>query len=325
MKKIIGIVFLLIVLPLLLIVFSVVALFSMEEQNSSYNYSSCNYNNYTLSDMEMEQMRSDIKRKLIDEEMTNAVIGIYQKEKTDVDQIIQRMNGLYEYTVNEDYKPNMKIYIQAYKYGTDYMKWLRDERIGISIATNKRYMQEVLNADNEDYSYYMSVLSYINKKCSTSVDGLPVNKPYTITGWFPYYNKDGTGDKHMGIDLGVPIGTDVYAIANGEVVQAENKCNANGGKLGNMCGYGGSGNYIHYRFTKEDTSYDVWYLHLEKAEVNAKDHIIKGQRLGTSGNSGNSTGAHLHIEIHKDDGTLGSDENIINPCEMIENLCEITE
>ena len=88
-----------------------------------------------------------------------------------------------------------------------------------------------------------------------------------------------------------------------------------------MCGSRGTGNFVLYQMKQEGSTYYVYAMHMEKVEVNAGDTIVKGQRIGTSGNSGNSTGPHLHTEIRNTDSSSYTDENIMNPCEFIEGFC----
>ena len=42
------------------------------------------------------------------------------------------------------------------------------------------------------------------------------------------------------------------------------------------------------------------YAHLDTQIVKVGDHVVAGQQIATSGNSGTTTGPHLHIEVWKD-------------------------
>jgi len=84
---------------------------------------------------------------------------------------------------------------------------------------------------------------------------------------------------HTGVDFAVPIGTPVLAVADGTVV------NANWGKAyGNQVICTAPGGY-------------VIYAHLDKVRIKPGMVVKKGQIVGESGNSGNSTGPHLHLEL----------------------------
>ncbi|MCG7490967.1 M23 family metallopeptidase [Vibrio sp. Of14-4] len=86
---------------------------------------------------------------------------------------------------------------------------------------------------------------------------------------------------HHGIDYAVNVGTPIYAPADGviEVVRKSNK---------------GSGNFLRVAHSFGFTSS---YSHLSTFKVKRGDYVKKGQLLGLTGNSGLSTGYHLHYEI----------------------------
>ena len=86
---------------------------------------------------------------------------------------------------------------------------------------------------------------------------------------------------HEGIDFAAPVGTHVYATANGYIKSA---CNDTG--------YG-----LHV-YIDHGNGYRTLYAHLSSINVNPKQRIFRGQLIGTVGNSGHSTGPHLHYEVH---------------------------
>jgi murein DD-endopeptidase MepM/ murein hydrolase activator NlpD len=85
---------------------------------------------------------------------------------------------------------------------------------------------------------------------------------------------------HTGVDFAVPQGTNVVAVANGKIAAA------NWGKA-----YG-------TQLVHKIEGQDVWviYAHLSKALVKPGDMVVAGQHIGESGNTGNSSGPHLHFE-----------------------------
>ena len=85
---------------------------------------------------------------------------------------------------------------------------------------------------------------------------------------------------HKGVDFAVPIGTPVLAVGDGEVVQAKRSS--------------GAGNYIAIRHGRQ---YMTRYMHMKKLLVKPGDKVKRGDRIGLSGNTGRSTGPHLHYEI----------------------------
>ena len=103
------------------------------------------------------------------------------------------------------------------------------------------------------------------------------------------------GDKltRYDLDFGMPRGTLIVAAAGGEIIATENRCIE-----GNTsCGHG-FGNYIKI---KHDDSHATLYAHLQHngVIVNVGDHVIAGQPIGFSENTGHSTGPHLHFGMHE--------------------------
>lgn len=85
---------------------------------------------------------------------------------------------------------------------------------------------------------------------------------------------------HNGTDFGVPTGTKVYAPANGKVVKATFQRAA--------------GNYI---VIQHAGNVSTVYMHLSKILVKPGQHVKQGTLIARSGNTGASTGPHLHYEL----------------------------
>ncbi len=123
----------------------------------------------------------------------------------------------------------------------------------------------------------------------------PVNEPYQITAGFNSADSVHNGS-HDGVDF-VPSGDDtVISGSSGTVSYTSDECPPFGGYLGNYCGYG-FGNFVIVKTEVEDTAYRVIYGHMSKIDVKEGDIVTNGERLGVMGNSGNSTGAHVHYQI----------------------------
>jgi murein DD-endopeptidase MepM/ murein hydrolase activator NlpD len=85
---------------------------------------------------------------------------------------------------------------------------------------------------------------------------------------------------HPGIDIAGYVGEKVRATAEGTVVTAERN--------------GGYGKYI---LIDHGNGYSTGYGHLSRFRVDKGEHVSRGQIIGYVGNTGRSTGAHLHYEI----------------------------
>ncbi|RII12487.1 Murein DD-endopeptidase MepM [Streptomyces sp. YIM 130001] len=111
----------------------------------------------------------------------------------------------------------------------------------------------------------------------------PVAK-YTLSSTF---GKGGSmwASKHSGQDFAVPVGTQVKAAHAGTVVKAG----------GNGAGDGPAyGNAIVVKHADGKFSQ---YAHLSRIDVKAGQKVANGQNIARSGNTGNSSGPHLHFEI----------------------------
>lgn len=123
----------------------------------------------------------------------------------------------------------------------------------------------------------------------------PIEGPTSAGTW--YYPGGGV---HLGVDRAVSVGTPIYAPADGLIVWAANPADTNGGYLGNWEGYPyGAGNNVAMLVRVNDTTYFVSFSHMaqEGMTVSAGDSVSQGDVIGLTGNSGNSSGAHCHIEI----------------------------
>ncbi|MFJ8653530.1 M23 family metallopeptidase [Streptomyces rochei] len=119
------------------------------------------------------------------------------------------------------------------------------------------------------------------KKAASWVD--PV-KNYKLTASFAQ-NGGMWASKHSGQDFAVPIGTNVVATHGGTVVKAGGNGAGDGPAYGNAIVIKhGNGTYSQY-------------AHLSKINVKIGQIVKTGQSIAKSGNTGNSSGPHLHFEI----------------------------
>jgi len=94
------------------------------------------------------------------------------------------------------------------------------------------------------------------------------------------------GSMHPGQDFAVPVGTPVKAMSSGTVI---------------LAGWqGGYGNKVEIRYWDGTVS---WFCHNSKLLVKEGDAVTPGEVVSMSGNTGHSTGPHVHVEIHPNDGS----------------------
>lgn len=110
----------------------------------------------------------------------------------------------------------------------------------------------------------------------------PLRVPLVVTSKYGYRPHPVTGryQFHKGIDFRAATGTRVYASKGGRVILAGRK-----GGYGKIVGIEHEGNFT------------TWYGHLSRIKVKTGQTVNIGKIIGLSGNTGISTGPHLHFEI----------------------------
>ena len=109
------------------------------------------------------------------------------------------------------------------------------------------------------------------------------------------------GNAHRGIDISIKWDT-VYSATNGSVYfVGYNPNDTIGGYQPN-----GAGNYVTIRSQYEGRLIYLYYMHLQIPLVEVNDVVLSGQPIAISGNTGFSTGAHLHFEIRMDSPSSSS-------------------
>ncbi|WP_428814812.1 M23 family metallopeptidase [Streptomyces albus subsp. chlorinus] len=106
-----------------------------------------------------------------------------------------------------------------------------------------------------------------------AVRGVRISQPYGVKG-------DWAAGHHTGVDLAVPEGTPVRSVGPGTVVFA-----------------GWSGDYGKTVVIRMSDGAHTLYAHLSHLSVAADTAVGAGTWIGESGNTGRSTGPHLHFEV----------------------------
>jgi len=109
---------------------------------------------------------------------------------------------------------------------------------------------------------------------------------YKITSQYGYR----WGGMHEGLDMAAPAGTAIHAVAPGEVTYI-------GYGLG-----GRSGTIIVLKHEVDGETFWTWYIHMypDGVFVDVGQQVSAGEVIGEVGSYGNSTGPHLHLEVHVD-------------------------
>ena len=131
--------------------------------------------------------------------------------------------------------------------------------------------------------------SKISSQCT-----IPASHAYGTGGFIwpsaaHYLSGNDYGPSHLGIDIAGDLGDPVWASDSGVVVWA-----------GAMSG--GYGNVIIIEHDTAAHTYETVYAHLSAILVHCGQSVSQGQSIGQIGSTGNSTGPHLHFEVHMDGG-----------------------
>ncbi|MCT8138839.1 peptidoglycan DD-metalloendopeptidase family protein [Anaerobacillus sp. CMMVII] len=106
--------------------------------------------------------------------------------------------------------------------------------------------------------------------------------------------------KHYGIDIAAPRGTTVVSVSDGIVTKSYN-----------------SSSYGNVIFIGHTDGYETVYAHLHKRFVEEGAVVKQGEEIGIVGNTGRSSGDHLHFEIHEGNWTM-SKKYAVDPMQLLE-------
>lgn len=173
----------------------------------------------------------------------------------------------------------------------------------------------------EGYSCYSTSYPYFliihyndmhNKLCWGYPLPTSISNNKVVNSPVGYRSYDGT--YHTGLDLNAASGQNVYSVCSGTVTTSTYENSA--------------GNYIIVKSSALDpvTGNHIYvrYLHLNSRSVSLGASVTKGQLLGVSGNTGNSSGAHLHVDANNGNyqnstGMLSNKSSIINCTDTFSN------
>lgn len=127
----------------------------------------------------------------------------------------------------------------------------------------------------------------------TGIFQWPLPRDYTITSPFGYREDPITGQTsfHSGTDIAAPEATPILAVADGIVVDAND-----------IDPWGES--YGYYVKIQHNETYETLYAHCLAVFVVEGQEVQQGEVIALVGNTGNSTGSHLHFEVRENGGEV---------------------
>ncbi|CAL9488875.1 M23 family metallopeptidase [Streptomyces pilosus] len=113
---------------------------------------------------------------------------------------------------------------------------------------------------------------------------------YTISSTFGQSGAYWSSGQHTGLDFAAPTGTLIKAVHTGTITSA-----------------GWDGSYGYKTVLTLDDGTEIWYAHQSSISVSVGQKVNTGDVIGRVGSTGNSTGAHLHLEVHTGGSSSGID------------------
>ncbi|MGK2960127.1 MAG: murein DD-endopeptidase MepM [Candidatus Malihini olakiniferum] len=152
----------------------------------------------------------------------------------------------------------------------------QSELIGVRLNTGDKDYFAIRAADSKFYDHEGSSLTHGFMR-------FPTMKQFRVSSNFnPCRLNPITGriTPHRGVDFSMPVGTPVLSVGDGEVLAASRGLD--------------TGNYVEIRHGRQ---YTTRYMHLNILLVKPGQKVKRGDRIALSGNTGRSTGPHLHYEF----------------------------
>lgn len=186
--------------------------------------------------------------------------------------------------------------IKALKYHLDFRKLSYGDRFSILVSCSfikeKQQLHSKLigarlyTSGKDYYIFQFGNGKFYNRDAVHLADHFirfPILAPYRISSNFNLKRLNPITRQispHAGIDFAVPVGTPVLSVGDGEVIIS---------KYGKI-----AGNYIGIKHNHQCVTR---YMHLQKILVKLGQKVKKGDQIALSGNTGRSTGPHLHFEV----------------------------
>ncbi len=129
--------------------------------------------------------------------------------------------------------------------------------------------------------------AYTDVELNSFPDATPIQLVDSLRSYhYPYIGRITSrygprrGRAHQGLDMSLKVGDPVYAVFDGKVRLSK-----------------AAGNYGNLVIIRHNNGLETYYAHLSERSVQTGDWVVAGQQIGLGGNTGRSTGPHLHFEV----------------------------
>lgn len=271
----------------------------MEEYEKRYEFYQNKLNQFPNITVYMQSYQQDHSSSMLDSyQHIYSQVNRYQekmenlkKKKDDIEELSTKYNG-YLQTLNE-FQQRL-----GTRFNDKEMQW-KGQFNRESIIPGNDDLPVYGGYDSENIQEGMACLIAGRYKIDSYSDTwiLPIISGTISAGTWNYPG----GGLHLGLDWACSMYSNVRAPANGLILYADAPVSSNCGYLGNWVGwpYGG-GNTICMICAVQNKLYMVTFAHLSnQIRVYPGQQVRQGDILALSGNSGNSTGPHCHIEVFR--------------------------
>lgn len=241
------------------------------------------FENDKLSRLQKERKELEIHYKLIDKKMeeTYDILASLQDRDDDIYRVIFEAEPIPADVREAGYGG-----VEHYKDLLD--KGLENEKLIVGTHKKLDKLRKQMYIQTKSYDELVSLIKNKEALLASIPAILPINRNYFrfSSGYGmrtdPIYK---TLKFHAGLDFAARRGTKIYATGQAQVV-----------KVGRSKGFAGYGNIV---LLDHGYGYQTLYAHLSDVSVKRGQRVNRGDEIGKVGNTGKSTGPHLHYEVIK--------------------------
>jgi len=220
---------------------------------------------------------ANLQKKTREVETKTKILESYLKEVEDLDRMVRSITG------KGGYAEEVAIYVsdlssdieleedpnEIYYYISDQEQELDDiDALLDDLLSKAPELSEILSRDKQNMEDHIYLMEHT-----------PNMKP-TYGIFTSLFEDRRWGYRHKGLDIANDVGTKIHTTASGVVIYA-----------------GWHGSYGRKVIIYHGFGYTTVYAHLSEIYVKVGDEVTKDDVIGTMGNTGNSTGSHLHYEV----------------------------
>lgn len=309
--KIVSIIMIMLITMLIITAILYKPVYKVTLENKEIGYIKNKENFVNSLDEFLNQSNEEIAFVHIDEK-PNYEFVLTRKQKsindTDILALVKAEAIIYNriYTVNTSDKEvaTFKTKVEAEKFISD----LKNENIDkdVQFVINESHIanpvfteyEQAMNAVKENYEVKTKSQPKLSTRIAVSEYDSSINVAFaspargTVTSRYGYRSSG----FHTGIDIANPVGTPIYAAADGVVLFA-----------------GDRGNYGRTVIIQHENNMITYYAHCDKLLVSEGDKVSLGDQVSTIGMTGRTTGPHVHFEVRINNET-------VNPQKYVQNI-----